>query len=117
MLTRSAQAGAIALLALLAARCGDGANYPPLDGCEALMAHCIDDSHFDDLRGLGAVDVETAHAAFRCMLDFYAGDCRSRVGDILECLQGVMDATGCSPCDWAFGEFMHACPPPTPCME
>lgn len=114
--TKLARIGGTALLAMVASGCEDDATYPPLDGCEPLMELCINDAHFDDLRGMGVVDVETAETAFRCMLDFYSADCDARVTDILECLGGVSSALACSPCDLAFGEFMHACPPAIPCV-
>ncbi len=127
----------IASLGMLAAGCGDGGNTPVddggdaadaaetrdgdevgvlvHDGCEALMLYCITDSHFDDLAGLGITDTASAEAAFRCMLELYTGDCRTQLGDILACLEPVTDASQCTPCDQAFGDFMHACPSPLPC--
>ena len=108
--------GEIAFLGLVVQGCGDEKSDPSLAGCQALMDYCINDSHFDDLRGLGVVDVGTAETAFRCMLDFYAGDCDARVTNILGCLSEVTAPAECSPCDSAFGELVHACPPPTPCM-
>ena len=93
--------------------CGNGENLP-IEGCGNLMATCIDEPHFNDLKASGLVDVPSCEDFFRCALDLYSGDCLSDLEEILDCL-AVTEGTGCVTCDEMFMEFMHACPAPESC--
>jgi hypothetical protein len=113
MKTLSSIIFAVAIFGMLLPACGSGEDKP-IEGCSNLMANCIDEPHFNDLKARGLVDVPSCEAFFRCALDFYSGDCLSDLDEILDCLS-IMEGTGCVACDEMFMELMHACPAPEAC--
>ncbi len=86
---------------------------PNLDAaCSKLIQYCRTGYVWSSY----VTDEQACRSAFQCIYGLYTGDCRQTLGQGIDCLAALTDASGCSACQTFVSQLQPTCPDPQSCV-